>query len=134
MAKNNPNRPPNQSFQQGCARLRYTTDTGFKVVHVGGKNAADKSVITAADVNNFAAGTGTIVNAVVAKHNPTAHANFGQHGLTQPALRGLSKEHRLAQGAASRSLREQPSHEDASISSTSDARALATTNSKKAKT
>jgi hypothetical protein len=39
----------------------YTTDTIPKVVHVGGKNAADKSVITAADVNNFAAANGTIV-------------------------------------------------------------------------
>src|ERR1700732_5092921 len=25
MVKNKPNRPLNQSFQQGCARLRYTT-------------------------------------------------------------------------------------------------------------
>jgi hypothetical protein len=37
--------------------LPYTTDTSLKVVHVGGNNAADKSVITAADVNNFAAAT-----------------------------------------------------------------------------
>jgi hypothetical protein len=62
MVKNKPNRPLNQSFQQGCVRLRYTTDTGFKVVHVGGKSVADKSVITAADVNNFAAATWTVVN------------------------------------------------------------------------
>ena len=61
MAKNKPNKLLDQSFQQGCARPRYTTDTIPKVVHVGGKNAADKSVITAADVNNFAAANGTIV-------------------------------------------------------------------------
>src|SRR5260370_2901924 len=37
MAKNKPNRPLNQSFQQGCARPRYTTfdnisRTGFDIV------------------------------------------------------------------------------------------------------
>src|SRR5271166_2430818 len=32
MAKNKPNRPLNQSFQKGCARLRYTTFDNISLV------------------------------------------------------------------------------------------------------
>jgi len=133
MVKNKPNRPLNQSFQKGCARLRYTTDTGFKVVHVGGKSAADKSVITAADVNNFAAATWTVVNAGVSKHNPMGSHNFGSaRSYTTRPQRAFKRAPTGPRRGVEKSERT-PSHEDSSISLTSDARVLATTNPKKAK-
>jgi len=61
----------------GARLKRTTTDTGSKVVHAGGKNASDQSVITAAGVNNFAAANDTIVNTAVSKHNRLGSRNFG---------------------------------------------------------
>src|SRR6266446_5082291 len=37
MVKNKPNRPLNQSFQQGCARLRYTTFDNISYLRPGGR-------------------------------------------------------------------------------------------------
>jgi transposase len=54
----------------------YTTDTRFKVTHIGGKNRADKSITTAADVSNFAGANDAIVDTALWTHSLIGSRNL----------------------------------------------------------
>src|SRR5271165_3761461 len=95
MAKNKPNRPLNQSFQKGCARLRYTTFDNISRGAVSRRNSIERTTCPGVQVEGCSRSRFWLADSVRQDATPRSFSALLARTQLQPVIDAAHRERYL---------------------------------------